>query len=223
VREERLEYCSACGQPTGHAGYGDGSIGYVDGAIGPLYVARNRQLCTEINCECDRCNKQQVEIERLTEESATWKAASDGYHQQCAEYCALCQRLQDKLERLNAALESREALLYSLDPCPKCWGMETTEPCTCSTTSRAVTAEAEVKRLEAIVSGIDELVNDLDTGIVGANVDIDKDSSGCAVTVWGRWNDSSGSEYHAADWRDALMHAVAAKREAAEAEGAKRE
>jgi hypothetical protein len=82
-------------------------------------------------------------------------------------------------------------------------------------------ARAEIARLEAIVDGIDELVNDLDTGIVGANVDIDKDSSGCAVTVWGRWNDSSGSEYHAADWRDALMQAVAAKREAAEGEGGK--
>lgn len=46
--ERPHEICAACGDATGHAGYGEDSIGYVDGMIGPLCEECNERLRLEI-------------------------------------------------------------------------------------------------------------------------------------------------------------------------------
>lgn len=48
MADQRLEYCSACGEPTGNAGAGDGSIFWLDGAIGPLCPECNTALRDEV-------------------------------------------------------------------------------------------------------------------------------------------------------------------------------
>lgn len=48
MADQRLEYCSACGEPTGNAGAGDGSIFWLDGAIGPLCPECNSVLRDEV-------------------------------------------------------------------------------------------------------------------------------------------------------------------------------
>lgn len=48
MTDPRLEYCSACGEPTGNAGAGDGSIFWLDGAIGPLCPECNSVLRDEV-------------------------------------------------------------------------------------------------------------------------------------------------------------------------------